>query len=320
MPTPSNSDNNRRKTNASDPAAPNKRNPEPAPAQVVVEKLTTITLNRAGQALYLGWGPDGNAAITTSRQELSQAGQDIVRVYERARNLKVPVVPFLELVPVQYSYLKLKDLASPAEDYFLVNVLDSKGQGQQYSIGELELLEGIVNAQNFFQDTSQSSAMGQRIIPTEALYAIIAPCFQLDEKRTALAVLFKPAVEGSPQEITFQAFVISVLRFLWQNDKKDISDQRKGYYDAVQNNLATPTSQVPILLKMMFTSEDTAREKWESLKHWLYKQPETPTGGEADNLSQLDMPQLFALATMMRDAARAYFEGRAGKNTNFRWR
>lgn len=293
------------------------------PARVVVDKLTMVVLNRAGEAMYIGWGPDGNAAATRDRRELSPAGQDILRVYEHARNLRVPVAPYMDLVPVQYSYLKLKDLASPAEDYFVVNVLDATGQTTQYRIGELEMLQGIADAGIFFQDTSASGGVGQHIVSSEALYGLIAPCFELDAKRSALAMLFKPAVTDSPQEATFQHFVVSVLRFLWQNDKKDDPQVQKGYFAAVHDYLGSTESQVPLLLRMAFQSEDTAREKWESLKRWIYKQPEpTGSGEEADKLGELDMQQLLVLAGVMRDAARAYFDPRAGgaRGSNFSWR
>jgi len=315
--------NNRRNSSAGADASAQSRHPtDTGPAQVVVDKLTTVVLNRSGEAIYVGWGPDGNPVATQDRRELSPAGREILQVYERARNLRVPVAQYTELVPVQYNYIKLKDLASPAEDYFLVNVLDSKGQGTQYRIGELELLEGIAAAGNFFQDTSATGAMGQHIVPTEAIYTVVAPCFELDNKRTALVILFKPAVNDSPQEATFQYFVISVLRYLWENDKKDGLQDRKGYYDAVHNYLGSKESQVPLILRMAFKSEETAREKWEGLKRWIYKQPETPNQGEeTDSLGEVGMEQLFALAGVMRDAARTYLDQRssAGRGSRFSW-
>lgn len=291
-------------------------------SHVVVDKLTMVVVNRSGQAMYVGWGPDGNAAMTPDRRELSPAGQDILRVYEHARNLRVPAVPYAELVPVQYSYLKLKDLASPAEDYFIMNVLDAKGQSAQYRIGELELLQGIADAGIFFQDTSATGNMGQHIVPSEAIYAIVAPCFELDEKRAALVILFKSAVDDSPQEATFQHFVVSVLRFLWQNDKKDDPEQRKGYFDAVHDYLGAQPSQVPLILRLAFKNEETALEKWEDVKRWIYKQPQSSNAGpDADTLAELGMPQLLALAGVMRDAARAYFDPRsaAQRGSKFSW-
>jgi hypothetical protein len=318
----SNTESNKRRYGSAgtDAAAQSRQAANSGPAQVVVDKLTTVVVNRSGAGIYIGWGPDGNAAATQDRRELSPAGQDILRVYERAKNLRVQTAQVAELIPVQYSYIKLKDLASPAEDYFLVNVLDSKGQGAQYRIGELELLEGITAAANFFQDTSATGAMGQHIVPSEAIYTVVASCFELDDKRSALVILFKPAVKDSPQEATFQYFVISVLRYLWQNDKKDESPDRKGYYAAVHNYLGSNESQVPLILRLAFKNEETAREKWEDVKRWLYKQPETPTpGAETDNLGDLGMEQLFALAAVMRDAARAYFEqhSSAGRGSRF---
>jgi hypothetical protein len=313
--------NKRRHSSAGADASAVSRHPtDTGPAQVVVDKLTRVVVSRSGESIYIGWGPDGNAAATEDRRELSPAGQDILRVYERARNLRVPVAQYTELIPVQYNYTKLKDLASPAEDYFLMNVLDSKGQGAQYRIGELELLEGIADAGNFFQDTSATGAMGQHIVPSEAIYTVVAPAFELDDKRTALIILFKPAMNDSPQEATFQYFVVSVLRYLWQNDKKDNSQDRKGYYDAVHNYLGSNESQVPLILRMVFKSEETAREKWEGLKRWIYKQPETPNQGEeTDSLGEMGVEQLFALAAVMRDAARAYFDQRssAGRGSKF---
>jgi hypothetical protein len=313
--------NKRRHSSAGGDASTQSRHPtESGPAPAVVDKLTTVVVNRSGVAIYIGWGPDGNAAATQDRRELSPAGQDILRVYERARNLRVPVAPYTELIPVQYSYIKLKDLASPAEDYFLVNVLDSKGQGAQYRIGELELLYGIADAGNFFQDTSTTGAMGQHIVPSEAIYTVVAPCFELDDTRTALVILFKPAVNDSPQEATFQHFVLSVLRYLWQNDKKDDAQERKGYYDAVRNYLGAKESQVPLILRMAFKNEETAREKWEALKRWIYKQPETPNQDEeTDSLGELGMEQLLALAAVMRDAARTYLDrhSSAGRGPKF---
>lgn len=243
------------------------------------------------------------------------AGQDILRVYDRARNLQIPEAPFTGIIPVEYSYLKLKDLDSPAEDYFFLNVKDAKGEGKQYRVGELELLEGIVNARNYFQDTSTTGGMGQQIVHSEAIYAVIAPCFEIDDPYTALAILFKPPLKDAPQETTFQYFVVSVLRFLWQNDKKDAPSIRKGYYDAVQTGLDDKPSQVPLLLRMTFANEETAMEKWQALRRLLFKSPESSTAREEmDHLNQLGLDNLFALATVMRDAARAYF----GRNSRQR--
>jgi hypothetical protein len=275
---------------------------------VVVVELTTVIRNRAGQEVYLGWGPDGHTVVTLDRRAVSPAGRDILRVYDKARNLRIPDVPYATIVPVEYCYVKLKDLDSPAEDYFFVNTNDSKGQPQQYRIGELELLDGIVNARTYFQDTSATGEIGQRIVPAEAVYTVIAPCFEIDDKNSVLAILFKPPLENAPQEATFQHFVVSVLRFLWQNDMKDEPGLRKGYYDAVQGYLNPSQSQVPLILRLAFTSEDTARQKWEVLRRWIYKQPEaSPGSNQADSLGELDVSDLFTLAASMRDAARAFF-------------
>jgi hypothetical protein len=274
----------------------------------VVAELTTVIRNRNGQEVYLGWGADGNAASTLDRREVSPAGQDILRVYDRARNLPIPDVPYGVIVPVEYGYVKLKDLDSPAEDYFFVTTKDSKGRSQQYRIGELELLEGIVNARIYFQDTSASGEIGQRIVPAEPVYTVVAPCFEIDDHNSALAMLFKPALENAPQEATFQHFVVSVLRFLWQNDMKDEPGLRKGYYDAVQGYLNPSQGRVPLLLRLAFTSEDTARQKWEAFRRWIYKPPTASPGlNQADSLDELDLPHLFSLALSMRDAARAFF-------------
>ena len=109
---------------SADQTAPGRRDAVP----IVVDKLTTVVRNKAGDPIFIGWGPDGGAAATKDRRAVSSAGQDLLRVYERARNLLVPVVPYVDLVPVEYSYIKLKDLAAPAEDYFIVNVKDAEGQ------------------------------------------------------------------------------------------------------------------------------------------------------------------------------------------------
>ncbi len=308
---------------SSDQSGQNPRGTDTEPKQVVVDKLTTVVQSRAGGQIYIGWGPDGSAAATKDRRELSAVGQNILRVYDRARNLQIPVVPYSQLVPVEYGYAKLKDLASPAEDYFLINTKDAKGEGKPYRVGELELLEGIVNARDFFQDTSTAGEMGQKIVPSEPIYAVIAPSFEFDDKYTGLAILFKPAVANAPQEATFQYFVVTVLRYLWQNDKKDDPQIRKGYYDAIQSHLGSEKSQVPLLLRMTFKSEETAREKWESLRRLLFKQPETPADrDETDDLNKLDIESLLALATVMRDAARNYFDSNspARGNPRFDWR
>lgn len=282
-----------------------------APGAVVVVELTTVIRNRNGQEVYLGWGADGNAAATLDRREVSPAGQDILRVYDRARNLPIPDVPYGVIVPVEYGYVKLKDLDSPAEDYFYVTTKDSKGTTQQYRIGELELLEGIVNARIYFQDTSASGEIGQRIVPAEPVYTLVAPCFEIEDNNSALAILFKPALENAPQEATFQHFVVSVLRFLWQNDMKDEPSLRKGYYDAVaaQGALNPSHSPVPLILRLAFTNEDTARQKWEAIRRWIYKTPQaSPGSNQADSLDELELPQLLTLALSLRDAARAYFQ------------
>jgi hypothetical protein len=274
----------------------------------VVEELTTVIRNRNGQEVYLGWGADGKAAATLDRREVSPTGRDILRVYDRARNLPIPDVPYGVIVPVEYGYVKLKDLDSPAEDYFFVTTQDSKGKTQQYRIGELELLEGIVNARIYFQDTSASGEIGQRIVPAEPVYTVVAPCFEIDDNNSALAILFKPPLENAPQEATFQHFVVSVLRFLWQNDMKDDPSLRKGYYDAARGYLNPGQGPVPLLLRLAFTSEDTARQKWEAIRRWIYKSPQaSPASNQADSLDELDLLHLFSLALAMRDAARAFF-------------
>jgi hypothetical protein len=277
-------------------------------ATTAVQELTTVIRNRNGQEVYLGWGTDGNAAATLDRREVSAAGRDILRVYDRARNLPIPEMPYGIIIPVEYGYVKLKDLDSPAEDYFFVTAKDSKGSAQQYRIGELELLEGIVNARIYFQDTSASGEIGQRIVPAEPVYTVVAPCFEIDDNNSALAILFKPPLENAPSEATFQHFLVSVLRFLWQNDMKDEPRLRKGYYDAAQSYLNPGQTRVPLILRLAFTTEDTARQKWEAIRRWIYKSPQaSPGSNQADSLDQLDLPQLFTLAVSMRDTARAFF-------------
>lgn len=280
------------------------------PGLAVVDELTTVIRNRNGQEVYLGWGADGNATATLDRRKVSPAGRDILLVYDRARNLPIPEVPYGVIVPVEYTYVKLKDLDSPAEDYFFVTTKDSQGKTQQYRIGELELLEGIVNARIYFQDTSASGEIGQRIVPAEPVYTVVAPCFEIDDSNSALAILFKPPLENAPQEATFQHFLVGVLRFLWQNDMKDEPGLRKGYYDATaaQSYLNPSHSPVPLILRLAFTSEDTARQKWEAIRRWIYKTPQASLrSNQADSLDELDLSHLFTLTVSMREAARSYF-------------
>ncbi len=289
------------------------------PGRVVVSTLTTVIRGRAGEQIYIGWGPDGNPAATRDRGELAPTGQDIMRVYDRARNLQIPETSYSNIVPVEYSYIKLKDLDSPAEDYFLVNVRDSKGTSRQFRIGELELLDGIVNARTYFQDTSATGDLGERIVPSEPIYAVVAPSFDIDDKYTALAILFKPPMQDVPQEATFQYFVVSVLRILSRNDKKDDPPARKGYYHAIQSYLRWPPSEVPLLLRMTFKSEETAREKWEALKRLFFKPSESPAEPNvSDNLDQQNMETLFSLATVMRDLARYYFDRNSPTRRGYR--
>lgn len=278
------------------------------PPAIVVDQLTSVVRNRTGQEVYLGWGPDGNAAITPDRQAISSSGRDILRVYDSARNLPIRDLPYSVIMPVEYGYIKLKDLGGAAEDYFFVNVKDWRGEPEQYRVGELELLEGIVNARTYLQDTSATGEIGERIVPTEPVYTVITRCFEIDDKYTALAIMFKPPMENVPQEATFQHFVVSVLRSLWQNDMQQVPSLRKGYYDAAQDYLPPSQTRVPLLLRLAFTSEDTARKKWEAIRRWIYKQPDASLGSnQADSLDQLDMDHLFSLALSMRDSARTFF-------------
>ncbi len=293
-------------------SAPGSAALNPSSPQVVVDQLTTVIRDKAGQELYIGWGPDGSPALAMARQALSPTAQDILRVYDRARNLVILQLPIAKIVPVEYSYIKLHDLGGSAEDYFLVNCKDSKGRSKQFRVGELELLEGIANARYYLQDTSAAPPTGERIVYAQPLYTVLTPCFELDERNAWLAILFKPPVENAPQEATFQYFVVEVLRVLWQNDMKDEPQIRKGYYDAVQRYLSPSQTRVPLLLRMAFTSEDTAREKWDAFRRWVYKKPgPSSTGGQVDGLGDLDMPALLSLATTMRDSARAYFQRNA---------
>ena len=89
----SNTDSNKRRHNSAgaDTSAQSRHSTDTGPAQVIVDKLTTVVVNQSGEAVYIGWGPDGNAAATHNLRELSPAGQDILRVYQRDRNLRVPV-------------------------------------------------------------------------------------------------------------------------------------------------------------------------------------------------------------------------------------
>lgn len=291
--------------------------PDSSAPEIVVDKLTMIVRNKAGDPIFIGWSPDGNPAATRARRGLSDAAQDSLRVYERARNLLVPVVPFVDLQPVEYSYLKLRDMAGNAEDHFLLSVRDSGGQAVQVRIGEVALLDSIVNARSAFQDTSASPALGKPIVPSEAIYAVIAPCFELDEKRQGLAILFKPIMDGAPQEASFQPFVVAVLRTLWQNDKKEPPENRRGYYEAALPHLDTPGERAPFLLRMVF-QEEAARDKWERLKRVLYKQPD-PAESEPDALRAMEIDGLLKLAAAMRDAGRAYFERLAQARRGFRF-
>ncbi len=101
-----------------------------------------------------------------------------------------------------------------------------------------------------------------------------------------------------------------MFRFLWQNDMKDEPRLRKGYYDAVaaQGVLNPSHGPVPLILRLAFTSEDTARQKWEAIRRWIYKTPQaSPGSNQADSLDEMDLPHLLTLALALRDAARAYF-------------
>lgn len=284
---------------------------------------------KKGELIFIGWTRDGKPAITSNETRLSEEVQESLKAFERS-GLEIKEI-YLNLIPVEYAYtgaaIDFRDQKErKAEDLINYGIKDEDGKSKKIALGELAVLEAIADSQTPWQDTA-SSKVREIAVAAKPMYILFVSTPEMDGN-TALAILFKPTIEGESNEAAFKSFIRQTIGRLLVLDESQDPENRKGYMKAAEKFAGKRTTGSPleILLKLRQTGFIEFEDNW--LKNLGQRGRNMLTTGlklarslglvEVDedlleeykhplphyDVDKLDINRLFSLTSAMRDAAR----------------
>lgn len=289
---------------------------------MTVERLASVV--RAGRydTFFIGWTPDSKPTVTTDIKDLSSSARQVYELYRRGvAGYRIPSIKYNELLPAQFNFLnQLSDTPDEGEDIFSLSLTYPDGQHKDLKIGEQELLEALVAANNPLLDTSSGIASLNRQIATpESLYTLIVGGYDYSvSETTGYAILFKAVMEGVPQAATFRAFVEEVIGNLIVNDQQQEEPRgRKGYVKVASRYIAKKDGNKPPanpIAGFFFRTDKDAKEAEKAFKNWFFE-PEKETEKKEieldfNELQNLSTSQIFQFVAELQMAAKMYFKYR----------
>lgn len=189
--------------------------------------------NRGRRLMYIGWNGDQHPMVTIDQNQLSPAARDNVNQYlglqREPRDTQYSVIS-----PVDYvGYQVVTDLKE-GEDLVNYVIHDENGE-RNIAVGELNILDAIIDAGKYWEDTSLSMNVGP-VEKAKTMYTVLVPQFG-KYSDTGVAILFKSYTnaEGSNED-RFRGFAYDTIRGLIINDEMQVASgkrgQRKGYIEA----------------------------------------------------------------------------------------
>lgn len=201
-----------------------------------IDQLSAVVRPRAGRdrSLFIGWTKEGVPQITDSEIDLAVNAKNSYQINQKAR-LPLRTIPYSHIEPVNYlttgQPIDLMDQDGViAGDLLTYTVMDKDGNTQTLTLGELNILNSLVDSHIEWQDLGNTDKTDV-IVSTKSMHTLFV---EPEEGSTgeAFAILFKPAFDGESNEIAFKAFVRKSLSKLLVLDESQEPHNRKGYIDA----------------------------------------------------------------------------------------
>lgn len=192
----------------------------------------------SGKLVMIGWTSEGKLRVTENLASLTPEAR---KNYTSGISDQVREIPFQTLIPVEYNLTgEAQDLLDRGdrrtEDRVVYRFLDQNlSPMEETSVGELTLLNAIVDANVYWQNLSETTGFG-----IGQVYTRSAPMYNLlisapeERRKTAYAVLFKPLIQGESNEETFKRFIRNTLGRLLILDETERLEGKsgKGYIEA----------------------------------------------------------------------------------------
>lgn len=249
--------------------------------------------------------------VTDDAYQLSRRARTSVEDFAKA-GLEVPEIPYESLSPVVFhSFGEPVDMQDAggrkAQDLLKLSVVDGSGSRRIITVSEYSILEGIAQGSYEWQDPSSASRTTR--FSAKPMYTAFVHEHGVARDQ-ALALLFKPTLEGQTNQHDFHVFVEQVLDSLIALEElQQDPSQRKGYIEAAKKASKKPGG----LLKYLFTDPNEQPKPGEKKKNFTEKvlqflEDARLLSREAEyNLNQMDLPDLLKLSSGMFEIADSYF-------------
>lgn len=206
------------------------------PKRGQIKRLCSVVRRAYGgrELLFIGWTKEGKPTVTDNEDHLADEVQESFSAFQTS-GLGLREIKYSNLTTVEYAYtgraidFRDQDLTK-AEDLIIYGIKDQEGASKPISLSELTVLQSIVNAQTPWQDIGPSK-MGEIAVSAKPMYTLFVPTPEM-ARGSALAILFKPTIEGESNEASFKSFIRQTIGRLLVLDESQEPRNRKGYLKA----------------------------------------------------------------------------------------
>ncbi|OGG08736.1 hypothetical protein A2154_03955 [Candidatus Gottesmanbacteria bacterium RBG_16_43_7] len=192
--------------------------------------------------LYIGWTIDSKPAMSYDQVQLSPQALESYKITKAVdfplprEDARLPIVP-IEFVATS-TPIDLKDKSDKkTEDILVYGVSDQNGQISFMKIEELDIMEAILKGTVVWEDINTKTVFKDETIPSLSMYNLIFQAKTEKGDDVLYIMLFKPAMDNESNEFMYQQFLVQTIKSLVTLDSKQIPKGKKGYEQAVQQQL-----------------------------------------------------------------------------------
>ena len=210
------------------------------------EKVNIQKINRLGAAIrtgysrggtfYLGWSEGGTPVISWDDKSLSDSAKESLNI---SKTIGLPDGISIDdkhpMEPIQYM-ASLSSIDKPdteneyTEDILVIGVANSQGMTDYLHIGELDMMEGIINGHIVWQDVNSHTVLAtDDVTPTLPMHSVIFDARTDDGKKVTYAMLFEPTMPSESNEVAFKLFLAQTLKSFLALDSRQPEGAKKGY-------------------------------------------------------------------------------------------
>lgn len=200
----------------------------------ILSAVICSTEARREKTFFIGWNGRGNPVVVEDQNLLTDEAQQSYDAHRMA-GLRTKTADFTQINPLEYiltgEAVDFKDTKErKAEDLVTFQVNDGNGRSKTIYLPERLLFQAIVDANEPFQDTGGSRLL-MSITSARSMYTLLVPAPEMG-RGAALAILFKPTIEGQANEPDFKAFIRQAVGKLLVLDESQPREGQKGYLEA----------------------------------------------------------------------------------------